>query len=185
MTRSPPDAVTLDAMILGTDADEDRAAWGDLLAAPEAAVVWRDAVERRSRIDAFARAVAAYPWLADASLTLRREMRRLRNLQWPGARVTFGSPLLATLAGEAMESVALAQGETRTVEVPVGAEVRVLLPDDTLLRRITPAGAEAYDHPGWLMERGDGLVVLVATLRDGAPIATLILAETAGGEDPG
>ncbi|MFO0608838.1 MAG: hypothetical protein U0324_37070 [Polyangiales bacterium] len=185
MTRSPPDAVTLDAMVLGTDTEDDREAWGDLLATPEAAAAWRDAVERRSRIDTFARAAAAHPWLAEATLTLRREMRRLRHRPWPGARVTLGSPLLATLAGEATESVALSWGETRTLEVPVGTEVRVLLPDDTHLRRITPAGEEAYEHAGWLMERGDGLVVLVATWRDGAPVATLVLTEMAAGGELG
>ena len=54
MTRLPPNAVTLDAMILGTDADEDQEAWSDLLASPGAALAWRTAVGRRGRIDAFA-----------------------------------------------------------------------------------------------------------------------------------
>ena len=79
----------------------------------------------------------------------------------------------------------LAQGETRTLEVPVRTEVRIVLPDGPHLQRITPSGAEAYEHPGWLMERGDGLVVLVATQSDGSPVATLFLAKVAPGESAG
>lgn len=185
MTRPSPDGVTLDAMILGTDTDDERDAWSDLLASPDAATAWREAVERRARIDAFARVIADHPWLAEVSLKLRRGMRTLGHRGWPGAQVTTGSPLLATLAGGGSPSIMLAQGETRTLEVPVGTEVRIMLPDGTHLQRITPSGAEAYEHPGWLMERGDGLVVLVATQSDGSPVATLVLAEVAPGENAG
>ena len=182
MTRLPPNAVTLDAMILGTDADEDQEAWSDLLASPGAALAWRTAVGRRGRIDAFALAIANHPWLADASLTLRRGMRRLARGTWPGAHVTMDSPLLATLAGMPSHGVSLAQGETRTLEVPVGTEVRIALPEGTHLQRVTSYGAETFDHPGWHMERGDDLVVLVAVRDDGTPAATLILVE-AGSEE--
>jgi hypothetical protein len=118
-------------------------------------------------------------------LKLRRAMRSLGRSAWPGAQVTTGSPLLATLAGGAAEGITLAQGETRTLEVPVGTEVRIVLPNGTSLQRVTPSGAEAYEHPGWLMERGDGLVVLVATQRDGGPVAALVLTEIESGENVG
>ena len=88
-------------MILGTDTDEERDAWNDLLASPDAAAAWREAVDRRARIDAFARVIANHSWLAEVSLKLRRGMRAFQRNQWPGAQVTTGSPLLATLAGGA------------------------------------------------------------------------------------
>lgn len=185
MTQPSPDGVTLDAMILGTDTDAERDAWRDLLASPDGATAWREALERRARIDAFARVIAHHPWLAEVSLKLRRAMRSLGRSAWPGAQVTTGSPLLATLAGGAAEGITLAQGETRTLEVPVGTEVRIVLPNGTSLQRVTPSGAEAYEHPGWLMERGDGLVVLVATQRDGGPVAALVLTEIESGENVG
>jgi hypothetical protein len=82
----------------------------------------------------------------------------------------------------APQGATLAQGETRTLEISVGAEVRIALPEGTHLQRVTSSGAEAYEHPGWLMERGDGLVVLVAARSDGTPVATLVLVEISSGE---
>ncbi len=181
MTRPSPDSVTLDAMILGTDTDEEQEAWGDLLASPGAATAWHAAVERRERIDAFGRAIANHSWLAEASLRLRRGMRGLARGSWSGAQINTGSPLLATLTGVAPESITLAQGETRTLEVPVGTEVRITLPEGTHLLRVTSFETTTYEHRGWLMERGDGLVVLVAARSDGTPVATLVLVEIASG----
>jgi hypothetical protein len=171
----------LDAMVLGTD--DDRDAWGDLLASPRAGDLWNEAVERRRGMDAFATVLATHRWLATPALVLRRAMRRARGPAWPGATLDLSSPLTASLGPSATPSVTLHQGETRVLAVTPGDAVRVELPADTHLRRLTEQGEEPFDAPGWEMEPGDGVVVLIAVRGDGTPVATLVLAEKAIGEN--
>jgi len=182
-TRPPPDPIALDALVLGTD--DDRETWGDLLASPRAADLWHAAVERRGALDDFAAVLTAYPWLAGPSIGLRRAMRRARGSAWPGAILDLSSPLTASLGAPETSSVALTQGETRVLEVAHGNSVRIELPAGTQLRRLTEQGEEPFDAPGWTMDPGDGVVVLVAVRADGTPVATLVLTEKAVGENGG
>lgn len=181
--RPPPDAIALDALVLGTD--DDRESWGDLLASPRAADLWHAAVERRGGLDDFAAVLTAHPWLAAPSIALRRAMRRVREPVWPGAILGLSSPLAASLGTTEASSVALAHGETRLLQVAHGNSVRIELPTGTQLRRLTEQGEEPFDAPGWTMDPGDGVVVLVAVRADGAPVATLVLTEKAFGESVG
>lgn len=181
--RRPLDPLALDRMVLGTDDERDLDVWTDLLATPRAADAWREAVERRRRIDAVARAIAAAPWLAGPMLRLRRAMRRSVAGSWPGATVTMSSPLAAMLAPEVPHDVPLTSGATTVIDVPVGAEVRIERPLGTRLYRLTSGGEVAFDHPGWRMERGDGVVAIVARNDEGAPLATLALIESPSGEN--
>lgn len=181
--RRPPDLLTLERMVLGTG--DDPGAWNDLLASPQAAQVWQAAVERRHRIDAFAAVLAAHPWLAAPTLTLRRAMRRLARGTWPGATLDLSSALSATLSADAHQSLTLALAETRVLELAPGSSVRITLPVGTRLRRLTDSGERPFDAPGWEMETGDGLVVLLAVRDDGAPLATLMLVESPSRENAG
>lgn len=182
-TRPPPDPLALDAMVLGTD--DDRDAWGDLLASPHAADLWCDAVERRRRLDAFATVLAAYRWLAAPMLALRRAMRHTRGPVWPGAALDLSSPLTASLGAASASSVLLHHGETRVLAVAHGQSVRIGLPPDTQLRRLTEQGEEPFDAPGWEMDPGDGVLAFVALRSDGTPVATLVLTELTVGENEG
>ena len=177
------DPLALDRMVLGTDDEDDLDAWTDLLATPLAADAWRHAVERRNHLDALASAIAAAPWLAGPMLRLRRAIRRSAAKSWPGAVVTLSSPLVALLASEAPHQVPLTSGATCVLEVPIGLDVRIERPLGTRLRQLSSDGEVAFDHPGWRMERGDGVVVLVAVNDEGAPLATLVLVESSSGEN--
>jgi hypothetical protein len=182
--RHPPDLLTLERMVLG--GEDDRDAWEDLLSTPEAHNAWGAAVLRRQRIDTFAALLATYPWLATPMLTLRRAMRRHLAGTWSGATLDLSSPLSATLSVDAPRAVTLGLAETRVLELAPGMTVGVTtLPAGTRLRRLTDVDEQPFDAPGWQMEAGDGLVVLLAVGADGAPLAALILVETPFGENPG
>lgn len=181
--RRPLDPLALDRMVLGTDDERDHNAWAELLATPRAPDAWREAVDRRRRIDALARAIAAAPWIAGPMLRLRRAMRRSGVGSWLGAAVSMSSPLGAMLAPEVSLDVPLTSGATSVLDVSVGAEVRIERPPGTRLQQLTSGGEVAFDHPGWRMERGDGVVVLVARSDAGAPLATLVLIESPSGEN--
>ncbi len=177
--RAPPDPLTLDAMVLGTDGDEDLGAWEKLLASPDASTIWGAAVERRRRVDALASVIARQPWLASMMLGWRRAMRRAPMLASWSAEVRFASPLAATLAPPDQRGLALKPGATEVLEMALGETVNVTLPPGATLRQVTSHGVQPASLSGWTMDADEAPVVLVATRSgDVVPIATLILIES-------
>ncbi len=188
-TRGTPDALALDRMVLGTDdpADAgDRAAWIDLLAAPDAHRAWQRAVDRRAESDRFAAVVIDHSWLAAPLLSARRAMRRaVDRLSWPGAEArTTGSLLAATLGADPPDAttVAIAPGDHRVLALGLGATLHFDLPPGTVLRVQTPSGLHDLGAGvvAWRLDEGDAPVALalVRTLDD-APMAMVILIEEA------
>src|SRR5688572_25228719 len=89
--RRPPDAGTLDTLILGVDHAQEPEAWDALVRHPDGADAWQAAVARRRRLDRIALALCGRPWLARLALSVNQAARRLRS-----APVLSLSALLST-----------------------------------------------------------------------------------------
>ncbi len=185
--RKAPDALMLDRMVLGTDDPhdvEDRAAWMDLLADPDADRAWQLAVERRAQVDQFAAVLAEHPWLAAPLLTARRATRRaISVLAWPGAHAAVETLSLEAMLGtDAPASVtfSIAPGDHRVIEASLGSTVRFDLPVGTVLREQKPDGLhELGDITEWRLDPDESPVMLVLERAiDEAPMAVVVLIES-------
>jgi hypothetical protein len=176
--RTPPDPLTLDRMVLGTDDGDDLSAWSDLLASPDASTAWAVAVERRQRVDALAFVVAGQPWLAPLMLAWRRVMRRAPPFASWSAEVRFASQFAVSLTAPDRRDFKLRQGATEVLELILGETVSVSLPPGATLRQVTRLGVLPTSLLEWTLEAGEAPVVLLAArASDGALMATLVLVE--------
>ncbi|MCB9764435.1 MAG: hypothetical protein H6739_31970 [Alphaproteobacteria bacterium] len=179
-----PDKMTLDRLVRG-DAPPDDEAWAALVAHPEAAEAWRQARDRRRRLDQVAAVARDRPWLAGLWLGLRRAGRRMATLELPTPALALVEPriALASLGPEAeplRRSLPLHWGGLETVSTRPGQRVApALKPGERLLWR-TAEGEGVLDAQDWLVEEGEGVVLLLA-VRGGQPTS---VAEVLAGAQP-
>ncbi len=181
---SRPDVETLDALVLGTDAPEDHAAWEALVRNPGGADMFREAVARRRRRDLVASALLGRPWLARAIAKLSAMSRQTKaaptstfSLLFPDAELD--ALVTATLGpaeeGPGAEILAPHWGQVVPVRMRVGDRI-TLEPSpgaDPVDVRYVCQGAEGtLPTRTWKLEAGEAPVLLVA-LVGSAPEETL------------
>jgi hypothetical protein len=149
-----PDAGTLDALVLGTDATENAAAWEALLRHPEAVEAWQRAAARRRRMDLVATAIRARPWLAQVVQQMSSLSRRLRTTPGFTIAIRFPDAELDELAMATLGPVD-AQDEREAARPSWGTIVPVRL---QVGKRITlqPSSATGLIDVRYLCNRQEG-----------------------------
>jgi hypothetical protein len=169
-----PDAATLDALVIGTDESDDRAAWEALVRLPGGAEAWHAAVTRRRRIDLLASAMLGRSWLASCVHRLSVLSRRVRAK--PPIRLLLGFPdvQLDALAGATLgpvdeefadQDVQPRWGETVPVRVRLGDRITLnAVADDAFVDVRYLSDGRDGSLPGrtWRLEQGEAPVLLVA-----------------------
>jgi len=190
-SSNPPDRSTLDAMILGTDDEQDRGAWKDLVASTNASEAWADAVTRRERMDEFASRIAGREWLASALLRVRRLCRRAASVQGESVRLVWRPSLATAYLDEPRprRTIELQWGDEQAIEAEPDDRFGFVLPARTRLFYVTE-GESGDAEKGWEMVAGESPVLLFAihadevaledldeALAQGRTVATLMLLE--------
>lgn len=125
--KPPLDAATLDAMVSGQDEEGDMDSWDTLLTSAEAADAWGQALERRLRIDGYAQALIAHPWLARFQGALRTLARTLAPESGGDIEAVREQGFILGDLGQTAEATtrlaAPAWGRIETVLVPAGTTV--------------------------------------------------------------
>jgi hypothetical protein len=185
----PPDRSTLDAMVLGSDDEQDLDAWKDLVASESASEAWAEAVTRRERMDAFAARIAGREWLASALHRVRRLCRCAASVDVEGIRGVWRPSLAGAYLDEARprRTVELRWGDEQAVVAEPGDRFEFVLPPGTRLFFVTE-GKAGKAGKGWEMEAGESPVLLLAihaddtafedldeALAQGRTVATLML----------
>lgn len=165
MRNDELDLLTIDAMVRGDDATPE--AWTHLIAHPAGARIWADATARRAQVDALARIIIAYPWIA----ALRGQLRSIRQqMSMPSFSVTMWprSALLNAVLGPAsMESaqvLPISWGSLSVHEIPLGETVylRADSPGRIQVFVVTSTGSQHLPTASWELEAGESPVVLLA-----------------------
>jgi hypothetical protein len=167
MSRKPVDFVTLDALIQGENDPETAEAWSDLLATPDAAARWAQAVTRRESIDRFATSVLNHPWLASALSMLRRKTRSPAGV---ALRVHLQLPALSAALSPTERApdllTAPAWGDIESISVKVGLtlEINPVQAPGENVRVFYRSRLSQGWMPGrrWKVEPGESPVLLMA-----------------------
>ncbi|MCY1021717.1 hypothetical protein [Pyxidicoccus sp. MSG2] len=167
MSRKPVDFVTLDALVQGEDDPETPEAWRALLATPDAATRWAQAVTQRETIDRFAMEVLSHPWLASALSRLRRKTRFPSGV---ALRVHLEPPPLTALLGPTVRAPELltapAWGDIESLSVKVGLtlEIHPYQAPGEHVRVFYQSRTSQGWMPGrrWKLEPGESPVLLMA-----------------------
>ena len=169
--KRAPDEATLDAMVAGFDDAGDLDAWDWLLTSASAAESWAQALKRRQRIDQFARALIAHPWLAGAQRAVRVVRGALGRLPQEAVieAVSEREPLLAVLGPSTAQPSRLASvawGQLEVVSVPLGTTValRPVQGEGNRPRFFyqSSVGEGALPDGLWRLEQGEAPVLLLA-----------------------
>lgn len=169
MNRKLPDATMLDAILLGAEDADARDTWEELLATPDAAERWQEAVDRREHIDRFAAAIITAPWLARVLTRLRELHTSLAPHSTSAVEAVLAPELMARfLSPEARPATRLAtprRGEVEVVRLARG-DILELRPtadwvgDFRVFYRSTQGEGE-LPRRRWRMEAGEAPVLLL------------------------
>ncbi|AKI98650.1 hypothetical protein ATI61_10650 [Archangium gephyra] len=164
--KMAPDDVTLDAMVSGLDEEGDLDAWNWLLTSTSAAETWGRAVERRLRIERYAQALIAHPWIAQ----LQSALRTLAPSSRAAIEAVVEPELLLADLGQTaaapMRLAGSAWGRIETALVPVGTTVGLRWEEEHegMLRFFykTAVAEGELAEALWVLEAGEAPVLLLA-----------------------
>jgi hypothetical protein len=168
--KAAPDRMTLDALVAGLEEQGDVEAWDWLLTSPGSANTWSEALERRLRIERYAQALIAHPWIAQAQSVLHALVRSRPRMSEGAIEAVLGGELLLADLGPNEPAptrlVEAAWGRIEAVEVPVGTtvELRWVGEQQEPLRFFykTPTSEGEMQEGLWKLEVGEAPVLLLA-----------------------
>lgn len=188
-----PDAATLDALVIGTDDADDRAAWEALVRLPGGEEAWHAAVTRRRRLDLLASSMRGRSWLASCVHRLSVLSRRVRAKPAMGLLLEFPDLQLDALAGATLgpvdedfadRNVQPWWGETVPVHVRLGERITLNAATEhpvVDVRYLSDGREGSLPERTWRLEQGEAPVLLIALVGTDArsPLAVALTQATA------